>query len=327
MTAFSGSFEELVFWRFLAGFAAVMWQQARLAMIADTGGIRQRGRLIIWMGSFSRFGNLFAPVIGGFVGEIDIRAPFLVHGILLLLVLVPVTRLAKETRPVVAKGEDDRGEWSYVWTEVRRPQVLYFLAAQFMANLTRGNTAGILNLYVAYAYGVGPATLGLMGTANSLITLPIGFATGWIMDRFGRKMTLVPGFSGVFVTAIFIGMMAAVDAPFYLFLVAYFLLHASQAVTSGNMQVLGSDLAPERARGRFFAVWRMFGEGGSAISPIIFAWIAVAASYAAAFTFVGISALTVALIIGLRIKETVGKLKEEEAAAAATPAPQPATRV
>src|SRR3712207_2806453 len=44
LTAFAGSFPELLAYRFLGGWAQQMWMLGRLAMIADTGGDRQRGR-------------------------------------------------------------------------------------------------------------------------------------------------------------------------------------------------------------------------------------------------------------------------------------------
>ncbi|MPZ49818.1 MAG: MFS transporter [Dehalococcoidia bacterium] len=310
LTAFSGSFEELLVWRFVNGFAEVMWGQARLAMIADTGGNRERGKLITWMLSLQRVGNLFAPAMGGFLATINMQVPFLVQGVLILIVLVPSFKLIKETRPVktAQSAEEARGEWQFVFSQVRQPHIMYFLAAQFMASLTRGSTAGIIQIYMVFAYGIGPGTLGFLSSLNSVLVLPIGFLTGVIMDRYGRKMTLVPGFAGIGVTAMFMAFTAAADASLAVFLAAYFGLHMAQAVTAGNMQVLGSDLAPERARGRFFSVWRMFGEAGSAVSPGIFTGLAAAISYAAAFGFIGVSGATVALIIGFKIKETVGRI-------------------
>jgi len=339
LTAFAGTFEMLLVFRFLNGYAEVMWGQGRLAMIADTGGIRERGKLITWMMSLQRVGHLFSPALGGFLALIDLRLPFIVHGLLVLLVLIPSFRMIKETRPKKSaeSAEEARSEWQYVFAQVRQPHILYFLAAQFMASLTRGSTAGIITIYLVFAYNVGPGTLGLLSTLNSILVLPIGFLTGVIMDRYGRKMTLVPGFAGIAVASAYMALTAALGASLAVFLTAYFALHMAQAVTAGNMQVLGSDLAPERARGRFFSVWRMFGEAGSAVSPVIFTALAAGVSYAAAFGFIGISGFTVAMIIGFKIQETVGSISgrsrrrsgeaqtppEEPPAAESEPAPEP----
>jgi MFS family permease len=309
LTAFAGSFEELLFYRFLSGFAAQMWQQARVAMIADQGGDRERGKLMTWMMSMNRFGHLFSPALGGFLAAVDIRLPFIVHGGLILVALLPSFKLVKETAPDRVGGrrpEPTSGEWQYVFSELRKPQMVYYLCSQLLANFTRGGAGGLINIYMVYAFGVGPQALGIIGTLNSLITLPIGFATGYIMDRWGRKKTIVPGFTGLALTAFVMGATVVFESPLSVFLVAYFLQHVSQGITGGSMQVLMSDLAPERARGRFFAISRMVAEWGNIGHPVLFTLIYVSVGYALAFGWVGLCALGVVYFVGFRLKETVG---------------------
>ena len=246
----------------------------------------------------------------------------------MLLVLLPTFKLVKETAPAQAEGgrKSQAGDWTYVFSEMIRPQVLFFLAAQLFANLTRGSIHNIIMLYVAFAYSKGPEALGVMAAAQSALVLPLGFATGVIMDRWGRKKTIVPGFTGLFFAAMFLAWTALADASFSVFLIGYFALHISQGITFGNMQVLGSDLAPVRARGRFFGIWRLIGQMGNATSPVIFGVLS-AVGYAASFSFVGFSGLAVALIVGLKIKETVGRrnVPEEAATATQTEGPSAAT--
>src|SRR4051794_40771521 len=49
MTPFSHTIWELLFWRFLTGVALQIWQQARLAVIADTARHGERARQVQWM--------------------------------------------------------------------------------------------------------------------------------------------------------------------------------------------------------------------------------------------------------------------------------------
>jgi MFS family permease len=306
LTALAPSFAFLLVCRFMSGASAQMWQQARLAMIADMGGDRERGKMITWMGSIENFGMLFAPALGGAVAVYDIRLPFVLHGILVLIALIPSFKLIKETPEGRRSRQDNAGDWGYVFTELKRPQMLYFLSAQVFANLTRGNIQGIMNLYMAYAYGTGPQALGLVATANSILIIPIGFMSGFVMDRYGRKKTIVPGFIGLALSAAYLAWTVIGNASFELFLVGFFALHMSQAVTAGNMQVLGSDLAPARARGRFIGIWRFLAQLGQATSPAMFSLFALI-GYAASFGFVGTCGLITALIVGLKVKETVGR--------------------
>ena len=295
----------LLVFRFLNGMAAQMWQQSRLAMIADSASDSERGKLITWMNSMQRFGTLFAPLIGGPRPAYDIRLPFILHGLLVLSHLGANVSLGEGDG---AGGHAWRGQQGqrlgFVFSELKRPQLRWFLAAQVFANMTRGNIQGILNLYMSYEYHRGPQSLGLIASVNSIANIPIGFATGTIMDRYGRKKTVVPGFSGLAVSAAFLAFTALAHSPFWVFLVGYFLLNVSQGVTAGNMQVLGADLAPARARGRFIGLWRFMAEFGNASSPTMFSLFALV-GYAMSFSFTGTCALMVALIIGFKMKETL----------------------
>jgi MFS family permease len=309
-TAFAPSFAWLLVLRFINGFAAQMWVQGRLAMIADTGRAKDRGKLITWLAGTQRFGMLFAPVIGGVVGEWDIKAPFILHGILVLIVLVPLFKLIKESAPT--RSEDGQAielvSWREVKAEMLKPQILFFLAAQFFANLTRGSVAGILLIYVAFTYDKGPGTLGLMQAGQAAIIFPTTMITGVLMDRYGRKKTVVPGFIGMAIVACLMAATSYTGTTFGLFLLLYYALGASQGLTSGNMQVLGADLAPERMRGRFFSFQRLANEFGGVVSPTAFS-ILSAISYAAAFGWVGVCGVTVALIIAFKVEDVVAKEK------------------
>jgi MFS transporter, DHA1 family, multidrug resistance protein len=65
MTPFAGSFTQLLCWRLVVGAAHQAWQQARLAIIADTAPYGQRARQLQWMMGVSRAGQLFGPAVGG----------------------------------------------------------------------------------------------------------------------------------------------------------------------------------------------------------------------------------------------------------------------
>jgi MFS family permease len=145
------------------------------------------------------------------------------------------------------------------------------------------------------------------------------------MDKWGRKRTIVPGFSLLFVAMIFMASTALFRLPFKIFVAAYLCVTFSQGITAGNMQVMGSDLAPARGRGQWMAVWRLVAETGNQLSPTVFALVGAAFGYVGAFGIVGFSSLSVSLLVGLLIRETVGRDRgwqpehAGESAAAAAP--------
>ena len=141
-------------------------------------------------------------------------------------------------------------------------------------------------------------------TAASIISLPIGFIAGWMMDRFGRKHTMVPGFTGCAVSMTLLAVSAFFHFSLAWYVALFFLGILTQAMTGGSVQTVGADVAPPEARGTFLGLWRFTGQGGATISPIIFAIMADHVSYGSAFLFVAACAAIVAYVLVRHIPET-----------------------
>ena len=160
------------------------------------------------------------------------------------------------------------GGWRPVLAYLFTFQMLTFLVIQFMATMCRGGQEhGSLNLYAVYAYGLGPAELGLLSTAAVAFGLPVPFLIGYLMDRFRPPGHHHPRVHTLRARADTDGVHRFLSSPVMVFLVSYVLVQATMGTTGGTMQVLGTDLAPRFARGRFFAIWRGIAQLGSALSP------------------------------------------------------------
>jgi MFS family permease len=328
-TGLSTAFVQLLIFRFIAGWAQQMWMLSRLTVIADTGAERQRGRQVMGMVGMEASGRLLGPAIGGFLAlAFGIRVPFFLHALLCLMAIAPSFVMIKESTPLPAirrrGAAASSGPSAGTIAALLTLPVLMFFLAQFLANFTRGtSSSGTLHLYAAYAFGVGPEVIGLLASAAGIVGLPIIFSTGFIMDRFGRTATVVPGFTLMGLSMFGMAVIAYTGAPFSTYVPAFLALQFSQSLTAGNMQVIGSLIAPEHVRGRFFGIWRLMGEAGSASSPIVFAFIAERVSYAASFAVLSLSALCAATVLWTQVKKT---LKSRASPPDDTPAPVPATR-
>ncbi|GAA3732862.1 MFS transporter [Streptomyces tremellae] len=320
---FTHSFPVLLALRFFDGVAAQMWLMARLAAISHGAAANRRGREVSWLFGMNNSGKLAGPLVGGFLASGGgPRAPFVVYGVLALAALVPAYLFAEDTprreRTPAARQSGGRREGGRL-AALRRivlPRLVYFGVALF-AGLTRGPVqADLLHLYAAFAYRLGPAQIGYLSTAAAAITLPIGFVSGWLMDRYGRKRTMVPGFTGV---ALAMGALAA-SAFFHLSLLWYVVLFlagvAAQALTGGSIQTVGADVAPAEGRGMFLGLWRFTGQGGQTLSPVLFALLAAQAGYTSSFLFTAASAAVVAFLLIRYVPET---------RAGTPPGPAPAT--
>lgn len=312
LTALAGSFTQLLAYRFIGGAAMEMWRQARLAMVADVGKRRQRGRQMTGMIGTEGAGRLIGPALGGVLAGRSIRVPFIAHGILSIVAILPSIFLLRESAPnTTAKApthKDGRLNTREVIALMWDRRYRGFFCAQLFASMTRGVLwGGTMLLYATFAYDVGPRGLGGLATLSTIVGIPITLGCGYLMDRFGRKTTMVPGFGLMALGLFFLSGGAGWQWGFTYFIGGFLWVHCGQAVTAGSMQVLGSDMAPANARGRFFGFWRLIGEIGSLVSPALFGFVADHASYAAAFGMTGLFALATAALLTFSVKETVGR--------------------
>lgn len=300
---YAHTFTELLILRFLTGCAAQMWQMARLAAISYGAAPSQRGRLVSWMFGMDSTGRLAGPIIGGFIAAAwGPRAPFLVFAAMALVALIPASTFAKDTPRQGNKTQTKKRTMSL--REVILPRLVYFGVALF-AGMTRGPlNADLLHLYAAFAYQLGPQQIGYLATAASCLSLPIGFTGGWIMDRFGRKRTMVPGFIGVGIAMTALALSAYLSFSLFWYVALFLVGVATQALTGGSVQTVGADVAPAEARGTFLGLWRFTGQGGVALGPIIFAFVADKVNYGTSFLFTSACAAVVAFLLIRYVPET-----------------------
>jgi MFS family permease len=292
-------------------------------MIADTGADHERGRQITTMSAMESAGRLISPALGGLLAVFwDIRAPFVAHAIICLIAIIPSYKLVKETAPHLARGGARRQQAADDGTPdpgmkalLIYPVIMFFVA-QFFASFARGPIfTGQLNLYGAYAYHMGPPQIALLATITGAVAIPVSLSSGYIMDHFGRKATLVPGFTLMTLAFGFLALTAIVpDVPFELFMAAYLAVYACVSLTGGNMQTLGSDIAPARVRGQFYGVSQTLGNLGGPMATSTFAIFSTTVGYWSGFIFLGATAGVAAFVLGTQVRD---RLREERRTQAA----------
>jgi MFS family permease len=226
--------------------------------------------------------------------------------------VVPSFKLLKETAPVAVtepterRGLGIRASLRGLPAWLIATPILTFLGAQFVGSVTRGAlNGGQLHLYAVYAYGADAATIGILATVATALSIPIMVGSGAVMDRFGRKATIVPGFSLLAATLGFVALTAQQDWPFSVYVVGFLLVVAANNITTGNMQTLSSDIAPAHARGSFFGLSQTVVQVGHIVSPTVFAVLTDNVSAASAFVFLGVCSLSVAVLVGMLVHDPI----------------------
>ena len=307
--AVSGSFSELLVYRFIAGVGTQMWMQSRITVIADTGAVQQRGKQVTQMFGVQSIGALSGPLIGGFAAVTwGLWSPFLIHAGLTLLSIIPTYFVVKESAPAARRAAEAVVEGSR-WALLLRKPIPTVFSIQFLTNVTRGAVfeGGVILLYPSYVYGLDPAELGVLRSAMAVGTVPIMFSTGFVMDRFGRKYIVVPGLLLTSLSMASVSVTAFAGLSLSWFIASFVFVHLSMGVISGNMQTLGTDVAPPQARGLFFGVSRLVAQGGSTASPTSFGLLSGTLGFGAAFVLLASTAFAAAMVVAFFLEETLRK--------------------
>jgi sugar phosphate permease len=115
---------------------------------------------------------------------------------------------------------------------------------------------------------------------------------------------MVPGFAGVSVAMVALAISAFLELSYAWYVALFFLAVALQSLTGGSVQTIGADVAPSEARGMFLGVWRLTGQLGTTLSPVVFAVLADALNFGSSFLFVAGSAAVVAFLLIFYVRET-----------------------
>ncbi|MCY4447392.1 MAG: MFS transporter [Chloroflexi bacterium] len=307
--AYSGSFNELLVYRFIAGVGTQMWMQSRITVIADTGAVQQRGKQVTQMFGVQQVGALAGPLVGGFAAVTwGLWSPFLIHAVLTLLSIIPTYFVIKETA-TAAKRAADAAMKGPRWGLLLKNPIPTVFSIQFLTNVTRGAVfeGGVILLYPSYAYGLDPAELGVLRSVMAVGTVPILFSTGFVMDRFGRKYTIVPGLILTSLSMASVSVTAFAGLSLAWFIASFVFVHLAISIISGNMQTLGTDVAPPQARGLFFGMSRLVAQGGSTASPMSFGLLSGAFGFGAAFVLLASTAFAAAIVVVFFLEETLRK--------------------
>ena len=319
----STGYAELIVYLALGGMAQAMWQVSRLTAIADAAAQRERGRQITAMSSLNRLGGLTGPFLGGLVGEfVGLRVPFLMYGVMALVVAAAMDWAMQESAPQPAPRTSgavtaDDGAPDYRKSLFTFPVIILFVTG-FASNVARGGSrnAGPYFVFAAYWYAASPSTLGLISLAAGLASVPLTLLAGHLMDRFGRKSSAVPGSVLLTFGLTLMASTAAAELGFWVFIVAFMWIQLAAALMAGSIQTLGSDLAPAAGRGSFFGTLRLMFDAGTLTNPasftIVTAAVAGSAGFAIAFFIVSGFGVATAALVAIVIRETLAPERQPD---------------
>ncbi|MDO5504906.1 MAG: TCR/Tet family MFS transporter [Pseudoxanthomonas suwonensis] len=168
------------------------------AYVADVTPPQTRAKSYGMIGAAFGLGFIIGPVMGGVLGDIDLRLPFWVAaGLALLNVLYGLFILPESLPPERRSARLDLSHANPIGTiRLLRsyPQVFGLAAVMFIANLAHYVYPSVFVLFADHRYGWGPREVAwVLGVVGAFSVIVNGLLVGRVVRRIGERRTLLFG--------------------------------------------------------------------------------------------------------------------------------------
>ncbi|WP_397419729.1 TCR/Tet family MFS transporter [Phenylobacterium sp.] len=195
--AFAPTLWWLLVGRILNGATAASFSTAN-AYLADVTAPSERAKVFGWMGSAFSFGFIIGPTLGGFLGEYDLRLPFLVAAAITFINVAYGYFILPESLPLERRAK------AYDWRRANPVGALKLLRSKagllplasvgFLFQVAHVVLPTIFVLYTTHRYGWSPGFLGLTFLLTGVLGVLVQiFLVGPAVRRFGERRTMFIG--------------------------------------------------------------------------------------------------------------------------------------
>ena len=281
-----------------AGFTA--WMIGRQSYITDTCDTAERGRAIAVMAGIMRLGSVVGPGVGALVAQLwGFRVAFVVlaltAGCAALLVTAFTRQLRQQAQARVAHLAHLTG---IMKTHAR--SLMTAGVASIGLQLMRSGRVLLIPLF-GHFLGLNVSAIGLIISMAAFVDAALFVPVGVVMDRLGRKWTGIPCMVLMSVSLLLLPL----TQGYYSLLAVSLLSGFANGLGAGLLLTLGSDLAPEQARGEFLGIWRLIGDLGHAGGPLLIGMLIETVTLAFAATAVAGIGMAGAAILYWLVEETL----------------------
>lgn len=294
---------------FVIGFCAAAFGLARHSFMTTRVPLAFRARALSLLGGSFRFGTFVGPFIAAgllvAVGDELSAVWFFIVCLVATVLLVMLGPDPEKTAEAPEEGpasEDDSGEpvtgsipvderagvFRTMWRHRRVLSRLGVAAASLSA--VRSARQVVLPLW-GLSLGLDAPTIALVVGVSGAIDFALFYASGQVMDRFGRLWAALPamilmgtGFLALSLTHD----LTSADMWFAMFAAV---LGVGNGLSSGILLTLGADVAPRTEPAAFLGSWRTLTDADGAAAPLLLTALTAVASLSVATGAMGVVGL------------------------------------
>ena len=305
---FAGDFTTFLVLEFVGQIGVATWNTSSSVLIADVTSTANRGRVQAIRQMAQRMGFVAGPALGGVLAaSVGLSWLFMLNGISKLLIVAIVLFLVKETKPESVPHPDvrqaKRDERAVVRAAVR--QRSFVALALVMIGTSMSQTSVIQTLLPVHAvehFGVGEGQIGLLIGVAAALAFVVALPNGMLSDRFGRKVSMVPGLA---LLAVGLTLLALVDT-YWLMVFAVAVQGSGEGMAMGTSRTYAMDLAPRERRGTFLGFVMIFQAAGAISGPLVIGAVYHGIGPAAGFGTLAVWVFVSAIVMAVAGKETAG---------------------
>ncbi len=294
---------------FAIGLSTAIFALARHAFMTSFVPRAYRARALSTLGGTFRFGYFVGPFIAAAVIHFtgSTQSVFWVHiigcigaAVLLIVLRDPAEALAERRSPgVLREGEklvadESHGLFRTIWNS--RGVLVRLGTGAALIGAMRASRQVLLPLW-AVSIGIPDAQTALIIGAAGAVDFALFYASGQIMDRFGRLWSALPAMIGLGLGHILLAFTHDVPGAIAWFIASAMFMSLANGVGSGILMTLGADLADQKNPAPFLGAWRFTADAGSAGAPLVLSVITAAVSISFASGVLGIVGLVGAGIL------------------------------
>ncbi|MCE7482296.1 MULTISPECIES: MFS transporter [Microbacterium] len=297
---------------FLLGFCAAAFGLARHAFMTTRVPVAFRARALSLLGGSFRLGVFVGPFVTAALLQVfneHAAIWFFLGCLIVMVVLVLFGPDPEKTTPSIGSNStlaEDTGEavtgsiptaerlgiFRTMW-EYRGVLGRLGLAAACLSGV-RSARQVVLPLW-GVSLGLDAQTIALVVGVSGAIDFALFYASGQVMDRFGRLWAAMPAMVLMGIGFLVLSFTHDGDSAVLWFGMLAAVLGVGNGLSSGILLTLGADTAPKQEPAAFLGSWRTLTDAGGAVTPLIVSAVTAIASLSVASGVIGVVGLIGAL--------------------------------